>query len=226
MAFDWGGLAQGLGSAIGGLGAAAMSGADAKDVMEKQISWERERAKNAHQWEVEDLKAAGLNPILSAGGDGATTGGISAPMPDRSGIASAGAGFVEALNTAADTTKLKAETAQSGAQTANLNADTKNKTVENGLIQAQTELAKANAGLISKKEAFQNLQNIQEEIKAEYAKLSFWNKEANTAAETVNYLMGAPAKMLNEIMDRVQKKSGQKFQNYDNTAQNFNMQRI
>lgn len=43
-------------------------------------SWkhQKEYAQNAHQWEVEDLKKAGLNPILSAGGSGAPM--TSAPM--------------------------------------------------------------------------------------------------------------------------------------------------
>ena len=76
-----------IGSAIGGIASGAMSARAAREATEKQIEWERERATHAHQWEVQDLKAAGLNPILSAGGQGAVTGSISAPMPDYSGIA-------------------------------------------------------------------------------------------------------------------------------------------
>lgn len=45
-------------------------------------AWRRQReaAQNAHQWEVEDLRKAGLNPILSAtGGSGASAGSASVP---------------------------------------------------------------------------------------------------------------------------------------------------
>lgn len=56
----------------------------------KQIAWEKERATHAHQWEMEDLKNANLNPALTAtGGSGATTGSIGAPtnaMPNFEGL--------------------------------------------------------------------------------------------------------------------------------------------
>ena len=47
----------------------AVQNAYMQNIMQKEF------AQNAHQWEVEDLKKAGLNPALSAGGGGASASG-------------------------------------------------------------------------------------------------------------------------------------------------------
>lgn len=61
-------------SAVGSyLGSKKQAGA-ADAANDKQIAWQREAMQNRHQWEVEDLRKAGLNPILSANA-GASTGG-------------------------------------------------------------------------------------------------------------------------------------------------------
>jgi len=74
----------------------------AKELTERQITWERERAQNAHQWEMQDLKAAGLNPALTAGGTGAETSGITGAMPDYSGIAEGGKNVANSIEFAID----------------------------------------------------------------------------------------------------------------------------
>lgn len=86
-------------------------------------NWEhqKEAMQNAHQWEVADLQAAGLNPALSAGGPGASTGGaggggggVSAPMGDLSGL----------LNVLTSFGNLANSTKMTNAQTGLLDAQT------------------------------------------------------------------------------------------------------
>ena len=81
MGFPW---AEAIGGAAN-LGSSAVSA---------YFSWkhQKEVMKNRHQWEVEDMRKAGLNPILSAtGGSGAGGNAPTIVAPDLAGAMKSGA---------------------------------------------------------------------------------------------------------------------------------------
>lgn len=80
MGFPW---AEAIGG-VANFGSSALSA---------YVGWkhQKEVMKNRHQWEVEDLRKAGLNPILSAGGSGAPGNAPPIVAPDLAGAMKSGA---------------------------------------------------------------------------------------------------------------------------------------
>lgn len=145
MGFSLGSIAGGLIGSVGDAISTWQSGKNAREMQKRQIGWERERATHAHQWEVQDLENAGLNPILSAGGSGAQTGGVSAPTVDTSGYSKLGDHIQSAINSAIDARRqakeaeaIDAEIEQKGVQNSYIAEQALTEAVKRGLIDKQT----------------------------------------------------------------------------------------
>jgi hypothetical protein len=128
-----------LGGAMSNSGASAQNAANNRQRIQ-QMLFQYNMSSHAHRIEVNDLRKAGLNPILSGtGGQGAATpSGSSAKMENvkSAGVSSA----LDALNTLTQSVKTARETERIKADTENTKAQTLTQLEQPGLVRAQTGL--------------------------------------------------------------------------------------
>lgn len=146
-------LMKSIGSSIGAILGGSVTGIGSVMNNKRQYHWQRDllhlqnelnqyNAQHSHQWEVEDLRAAGLNPILSAtGGDGATASASAAPQTASSDPVSVGVNSVLALK------QLQNETALRKAQEADYRSSINSREYSNHLMELQGEVERSKVHL-------------------------------------------------------------------------------
>lgn len=126
---DWLAIGSAAAGAIGSIWSSNSANSLNRDMFNQQMAYNKEVMQNRHQWEVQDLKAAGLNPLLSTTSPTGTLSAPSAPRaekPDFSQSALA-LGQMRIADKQAEAQLANAQSAKLNAQANAANADTLSK---------------------------------------------------------------------------------------------------
>lgn len=154
-------------------GANAAKAANKKNIelQEKTNQQSIELANTAHQREVEDLKAAGLNPVLSAGGQGAATPALGTATVENT----MPGGYLAQAGQVANVASMFSSAKQMNAQAKNLNVQTE---LATPLAKAEIANKMAGAGSAKAQSAYTEAMEEAQRIENKY------HTETNTANDT------------------------------------------
>lgn len=189
--------------------AAAQSHKYAKEMAELNNKYQKEFAQNAHQWEVEDLKKAGINPILTAtGGSGASAsgGGASAASMSPSGI--------NPIDSLIGTINGVQSARQVSTQIRNTDADTLNKNIDSQIKYVQY-LVDSGSSKYKIDQAKQELENMRKTGKI------LDSQERKVKMDIVNTIEDVKKKRGGKVTDVIGTDPGETVKNTGKSIANF-----